>query len=412
MNRLQSWSLSPWGRVVAWGLLVAAGISLIEVGLVMVAGGDWHHGIRVSNPMARMRAACLFLFAWYCLRYGLHHGKREWGRFAGRMVLFIFSASFALFAAEIGLRIFFMKMQSSQSLDKVDVIAGKLKKETIQSSHPLAAIVRKSNDPLLVYELRPNLDMDFGHNWLRTNRQGFRADRDYVVAKATNCVRIVGLGDSGMFGWGLHQGQDYLSVLESNLNSRADGRIYEALNLAVPGYNSQLEVQMMKSRGLAYKPDIVVVGWCDNDFSLPYFIPQEGQWYRKDVSFLYYLMFERARLPEIAVSTIRDQRQYDESKVPENLRQGVDISGVRNSFLELMALGKQHGFKVVVMGPMGQYAPGIFKEIGIPFYNTRDRIDESKYPESYNVFFMHPAAGGHRVLAETLEKDMRARGWL
>jgi hypothetical protein len=169
---------------------------------------------------------------------------------------------------------------------------------------------------------------------------------------------------------------------------------------------------MLKSRGLAYKPDIVIVGWCDNDFSLPFFIPQEGQWFRKDISFLYYLMFKRERLPDVAVSTIHDQRQYDETKIPASVRQGVDIEGVRTSFLDLMALGKEHGFKVVVMGPMGRYAPDIFKEIGIPFYNTHDRIDGSKYPEDYNVFFMHPAAGGHRVLAETLEADLRSRGWL
>lgn len=215
-----------------------------------------------------------------------------------------------------------------------------------------------------------------------------------------------------MFGWGVHQGQDYLSVLESNLNARADGRVYEVLNLAVPGYNSQLEFQMLKSRGLAYKPDIVVVGWCDNDFGLPFFIPQEGQWFRKDVSFLYYLLFNRKRLPEVAVSTLNDRRDFDEGKVPEGLRQGVDIKGVRDSFMELMALGRKHGFKVVVMGPMGKEPPVIFKEIGIPFYNTFERIDAKKYPEDYLVFFMHPAAAGHRVLAEYLEQDLRDRGWL
>jgi hypothetical protein len=77
-----------------------------------------------------------------------------------------------------------------------------------------------------------------------------------------------------------------------------------------------------------------------------------------------------------------------------------------------MALGRQHGFKVVVMGPIGKEGVAIFKEIGIPFFNTFDRIDRSKYPEDYLVHFMHPAAGGHRVIAETLESDLRARGWL
>jgi len=85
---------------------------------------------------------------------------------------------------------------------------------------------------------------------------------------------------------------------------------------------------------------------------------------------------------------------------------------VRNSFLQLMELGGRHGFKVVVMGPMGKEALAVFKEIGIPYYNTYERVDASKYPVDYDVQFMHPRAGGHRVLAEHLEKELRERGWL
>lgn len=397
---------------MAWGCLAGAVVALLQMGLIMAAGGDWHHGFRVSNPMARLRAACLLLFVWYGLRHGLHQGRREWGLFAARIALLGVSAAVALLAAEIGLRFYFMSLQNAQSLERADEIARRLKKETLQSSHPLAAIIRKSEDRQLVYELRPGLDMDFGHNRLLTNRQGFRASRDYVTVKPAACVRIIGIGDSGMFGWGLDQGLDYMSVLESNLNARAGGRVVEVLNLAVPGYNTQLEVQMLKSKGLAYKPDIVVVGWCDNDYSLPFFIPQEGQWFRKDISFLYYLLFNRKQLPEVAVSTLNDTRKYDENKIPLSVRQGGGVEGVRKSFLELMELGRRHGFKVVVMGPMGKEAKQIFSQIGIPFYDTHDRIDGSKYPDNYLLFFMHPAAPGHRVLAEYLEQDLLARGWL
>lgn len=412
MDRLRQWSQSGFGRIVAWGLLVGAGVALVEMGLIVIAGGDWHHGFRVSNPMARLRAVCVCLFGWYLLRHGLHQGRRAWGVFAGRLILVLFSLVVGFLAAEIGLRAFLRGVQMSQSLDKAEGIAKKLTKERVRSTHPLAAIIRKSTDPLLVYELKPNLDMDFGLNHLITNCRGMRATREYTEAKPAKCVRIIGLGDSGIFGWGVNQGQDCLTVLESNLNVRADGKQYEVLNFGVPGYNSQLEVQMLVNRGLAYHPDIVVVWWCDNDFSLPFFIPQEGQWHRKDVSFLYYLLFDRKRLPEVAVNTINDQRAYDKDKIPDVLKQGVDIDGVRSSFLKLMALGKQHGFKVVVMGPMGKEPPEIFKGIGIPFYNTHDRIPDGTYPDSYLIYHMHPSAEGHRVLAEVLEKDLRTRGWL
>lgn len=409
---LKSWSQSWSGRLVAMGLLVSTIILAAQVGLIMLGGGDWHHGFHLRHAGPRVLAALFTCSGWYLLRHGLHQGAREWGLCAVRLAMLLFSTVIALAAAEVGLRLYFMKLQRDQSLDRAEEIARHLKKETIRSSHPMAAIIRKSHDAKLVYELRPDLDMDFGHHRLRTNRHGFRADRDYQTDKPAGVVRIVGLGDSGMFGWGVEQGEEYLSVLESNLNVHATSSRYETLNLAVPGYNSQLEVQMLKSYGLAYKPDIVVVGWCDNDFSLPFFIPQEGQWFRRDISFLYYLLFNRSQFAEVALSTLNDQRQYDEAKVPETIRKGMDIQGVRNSFLELMALGREHGFKVVVMGPMGKEAPEIFREIGIPYYNTHERIGDTKYPEEYMVFFMHPTAPGHRVLAEYLEQDLRTRGWL
>ena len=96
----------------------------------------------------------------------------------------------------------------------------------------------------------------------------------------------------------------------------------------------------------------------------------------------YYLLFSRSEFAGVALSTLNDQREFDETKVPEGLRNGTDVQGVRNSFLELMALGREHGFKVVIMGAMGKEAPVIFKEIGIPFYNTHDRIGDRRRPGS------------------------------
>lgn len=413
MRFLTEWSQSKNGRLMAWACLITAGVALIVFGLIIAAGGEWKYGdILICHPKAYLLAVIVFLFSWYLLRYGLSQGRREWGRFFGRIVLMSISFTLCLFAAEIGLRVYYKRIQASQSLDQVEDIAAKLKKETIHSSHPLAAIIRKSQDPLLVYELRPNIDMMFGHKTLRTNSKGMKASREYSVENSANCFRIAGIGDSGMFGWGNNQGEDYLSVLESNLNSRADGRCYEVLNFGVPGYNSQLEVQMVKNRVLDYHPNIVVVGWCDNDFGLPFFIPQEGQWTRKDISFLYFLLFNRQRLSEVAMNTLNDQRQFDNSRIPESFSEGIFVEGVKKSFLELMDLARMKGFKVVVMGPMNPDAQNIFKEIGISFYNTRERIDASKYPSEFNVHFMHPRAGGHRVIATTLEQDLRDRGWL
>lgn len=402
-----------WKRLTGWALLAACVLCLAEVAALIVVGGAWTwHGLHATRPAPRLLAAFCAWLAWYVLRHAGRHTRAEWGRFAGRLTLAAFSTALALLTAEIALRIFLERAQKAQSLDQLGTKANRLTKEKIRTSHPLAAIIQKSRFNNLVYELKPGLTMEFGHCRLRTNAAGMRKSRDYTVGKPAGTIRIVGLGDSGMFGWNVHQDENYLDVLESNLNARAAGTVYETLNFGVPGYNTQLEVETLKAKGLAYKPDIVVVGWCDNDFGLPFFIPQEGQWGRKDVSFLYNLLFDRKAFADLALNQINDQRQYDENRIPEHFRAGSDVSGVRNQFAILKELGREHGFRIIVIGPMQKEAVEIFKELEIIHFNTVERINAADYPPEFYVHSFHPRAGGHRVLAEQLEREMRERNWL
>lgn len=405
-----NWKSHSLIRVAAWVCLLASLLCLAEVGLIIIKGGEWTRWVHAKNPASRLFFAVVLALAGYILRYGLRFTRRAWAQFAGRLVLAAVSTALALCAAEIGLRYYLQQTQSLQSISRLK--KGGHKGIDIKSGHPLAAITQPSDDPAILYELAPDLNMDFGHTWLRTNHEGLRADRSYAAARTPHSIRIIGIGDSGMFGWGVEQNENYCAVLESNLNARADGVTYEVLNLAVPGYNTQLEVACLRGKGLPYKPDIVIVGWCDNDFSLPFFVPQEGQWTRKDVSFLYYLLFDRSRYAEIALSEVRDQRSYDQAKIPERFRQGVDEAGVQRAFTELKGLAATNHFQVLVFGSMQREAAAICRAVGLPYYNLKEKIPDDKYPEDYCVFFMHPRAPGHRVLAKVLEQELRNCGWL
>lgn len=413
MKSIREFGSTRWGRIAGWVLLGVCLVCVAEVVGILVAGGEWEwRGLHASHPMPRLTAAFAAWFGWYVVRHGLSQGRREWRQFAGRLVLMGFSLVLALLTAEVGLRAFLQRAQSAQSLDQLDKRAARLTRKKIQSSHPMAAIIQKSEYANVVYELKPDLEMEFGHCRLHINHVGMRKSREYAQEKPVGTVRIVGLGDSGMFGWGVHQGENYMDVLETNLNARGDGKVYETLNFGVPGYNTQLEVETLKSKGLAYKPDVVIVGWCDNDFGLPFFIPQEGQWNRKDVSYLYSLMFNRKAFSDLALNRISDQRQFDKAKVPEAFRAGMDIAGVKHEFAELKELGKVHGFHILVIGPMQRDVQKILSDLQIPYYNTYNKIGAKEYPADYYVHAMHPRAGGHRVLAERLEREMKERGWL
>jgi len=325
--------------------------------------------------------------------------------------------SISMVAGEFGLRSYYSALQNNNSMENLKILLREGKPLPIISSHGLATIVTPSTNARIVYELKPNIDREFGHKRTATNNDGLRESRDYALKKPSNCTRILGIGDSGMFGWNVEQNEDYLSVLETNLNQRQDGNLYEVLNLAVPGYNTQIEVESLRSKGLKYSPDIVIVGWCENDYGLPFFMLEKEDYRRRDKSFVYNLLFKRTseRKKHTAVAPgfkITDQRDFEKNRVISELTTGSDIDRVKTALKELKRLSETHNFKVLLFGPMENTIRDICKDMEIKFSNTYDLIPRNKYPDKYLIHFMHPSKEGHAILAEHLEKDLVARGWL
>lgn len=410
MNRFQLWSLARRG-LAALSLLIGIGYSVL-VCLMAWEGGPWAHGIYAERPLAHLAGAGLFFLGFYVLRRGRTNRARDWLRFAGRTILLTISLALSLLAAEVGLRAYLEKQQVSNSMERLKALRRQGKKAPFRSTHPLARIIEPSPNPALVYELQPGLDVDFGHVRVRTNSRGMRDSHEYAEGRTPGRMRIVGIGDSGMFGWGVEQDEDYMAVLESNLNARADGPRCDVLNMAVPGYNTQLEVESLRNKGLAYRPDIVIVGWCENDFGLPFFLLQKQNYWRRDLSYLYCLVFDRKRFREISPLLMRDRREFDSGHVMPELSAGTDVEGVRRALLDLQSLGAREGFHVLVFGPMRETIVSLCRKLQIPYYSTIERIPAGQYPESYEVHFMHPRPDGHRVLAEHLEQELSALGWL
>ncbi|HEX9638286.1 MAG TPA: SGNH/GDSL hydrolase family protein [Acidobacteriota bacterium] len=137
----------------------------------------------------------------------------------------------------------------------------------------IADFVRLSSNHRLGFELIPRSEGEFRGARIRINDAGF-FDRERSQAKPPRVYRIAALGDSILFGWGVPIELRGTSLLERFLNrtAAADWR-YEVLNFAVPGYNTMIEAELLRSRVLAYQPDAVLLSFCyDNDYQLPSFI--------------------------------------------------------------------------------------------------------------------------------------------
>lgn len=144
-----------------------------------------------------------------------------------------------------------------------------------QQGGPMTLInfVRISDNPRLVYELIPNAEGVFRGNPVKFNSAGF-FDREREIAKPAKTFRIAAIGDSVVFGWGVTAEVRFTDVLERFLNeTTSDGWRFEVLNFGVPGYNTVMEAEQLRSRVMAYQPDAVVLTFVlDNDAGLPNFL--------------------------------------------------------------------------------------------------------------------------------------------
>ncbi|MFC1769453.1 SGNH/GDSL hydrolase family protein [Nitrospirota bacterium] len=185
------------------------------------------------------------------------------------IALLVASLIIALLGAEIALRARAYKMESAGYLELRDEWIKILEGDKAPpNATPLARLVRKSDHENIIFDLRPNKAIKHDGVMVRVNQAGFR-DRDYEKAKPEGTVRIFGIGDSFMFGQGVEQEKNYLALLEEMLNTKYPRKRWEVLNSGVPGYNIAMEVETLQRKGLAYKPDIVILGYISNDMELP-----------------------------------------------------------------------------------------------------------------------------------------------
>lgn len=136
----------------------------------------------------------------------------------------------------------------------------------------LRSIIQPHSEDSIIYELRSNLDVKFQGVSVKTNSCGMR-DREYSLVKPEGVYRILLLGDSFAFGWGVEEEKSFAKVLERTLNKFTQGQPrVEVLNFAVPGYSTFQEVAQFYNLASDFKPDSVLVYLVDNDFYLPFFI--------------------------------------------------------------------------------------------------------------------------------------------
>jgi hypothetical protein len=124
----------------------------------------------------------------------------------------------------------------------------------------------RSPIPGVPYGLQPNIDELYPPGLIATNSDGLRTR--HKPDKADDVIRILTIGDSITFGFGVDQLQAYPQQLEAVLNERNENpRIrYEVINAGVSGYNVVDEVAVIKYLVPKYRPDFIVWLIVGNDW--------------------------------------------------------------------------------------------------------------------------------------------------
>lgn len=134
-------------------------------------------------------------------------------------------------------------------------------------------------DPALYWKLKPNQDCytKVDHKPVHINAHGTRGP-EFAAAKPPGVFRILCLGDSRTFGWGQSDDETYSARLREMLQARAGpAKKIEVINAGVNGWGYPQMLACLREMGLAWKPDVVIVGeanyWTQfSDKSSPEFV--------------------------------------------------------------------------------------------------------------------------------------------
>lgn len=339
------------------------------------------------------------------------------------LFLTLFGTLLALAVAETGARVAAIREERRQ---------GRLERDLSRAADPrpgavvtLGQIILKSMIPRIVYELRPRLDVVFAGARVTTSDSGYRG-RDVTAPKPAGTYRILGIGDSYMFGQGVADHETYLALLPGLLKEGWPGRSLETVNLAVPGFNTVMEVETLRARGPALQPDLVLIEIVGNDLDLPNFLWTEIDPWALQRLFLLDFVHERlgsrpavsradrglSEAPREAGGML-DTFSRDTARVPPQYASMVGLPAFERSLAELAEFGRRHQVRVLALTHGVWFEDAMLEALSsnrIPVLVLRSALrqraralgapDYGRSPLALSPVDLHPSALGHRAIAE------------
>jgi lysophospholipase L1-like esterase len=260
------------------------------------------------------------------------------------------------------------------------------------------------DDPRLSHVHRPGASARLMGAQVEISSDGLR-DREYPRER-TPGRRLLFLGDSLTFGWGVEQAARFESLLETRLSAQEPTEI---LNFGTGNYNTEQEVQLLLAKGLGYRPDHVVIFWFVNDAEPT---PRPSPWAFLGHSRMVTFFWSRTKSALSRLSPGRSFEAYytalyDEDRpgwrrAREAFARARDACRERGIGLSVVLLPELHDPARHPFAAQHAKVSAVLDALGIPFLDLAPRFREERDPQRLWVAVddAHPNALAHARIAE------------
>lgn len=266
-----------------------------------------------------------------------------------------------------------------------------------------------TNDADLPFVNRPAAAGRYYGVEIRTNSFGCRSEE--IPAAKGEKRRILFLGDSFTLGFGVPYDRIFTSLLGQRLADSPPG--FEIVNAGVGNYNSMMELQWFRKRGLQLRPDVVVLMYYLNDVE-PTPLLSPTRVFLASHSYLYAFLASRGRKLMAAAGAKRYswksyyQRLYDDGN--------PSLLANRDALDQLAALCRKNGIRLFVanipdlhelepypFSAATSYIERASRENLLPFLDLQPLLS-TEAPGTWWVSFedTHANAAAHEVFAAAI----------